>query len=61
MGENLAGGQLQPEDAVAGWIKSPEHCANLMNPAFTEMGSAYAVDPGSEMGVYWAQAFGRPR
>jgi uncharacterized protein YkwD len=61
MGENLAGGQLQPEDAVAGWIKSPEHCANLMNPAFTEMGSAYAVDPASEMGVYWAQAFGRPR
>jgi uncharacterized protein YkwD len=32
-----------------------------MNPAFTEMGSAYAVDPGSEMGVYWAQSFGRPR
>ncbi len=61
MGENLAGGQLQPEDAVAGWIKSPEHCANLMSPAFTEMGSAYAVDPASEMGVYWAQAFGRPR
>jgi len=28
---------------------------------FTEMGSAYAVDPRSEMGVYWAQAFGRPR
>jgi len=59
--ENLAGGQLQPEDAVAGWIKSPEHCANLMDPMFTEMGSAYAVDPRSEMGVYWAQAFGRPR
>ena len=35
--------------------------ANLMDPTFTEMGSAYAVDPGSEMGVYWAQAFGRPR
>jgi uncharacterized protein YkwD len=60
-GENIAGGQMKPEDAVAGWIKSPEHCANLMNPAFTEMGAAFAVDPKSEMGVYWTQAFGTPR
>jgi len=60
-GENIAGGQMKPEDAVAGWIKSPEHCANLMNPAFTEMGVAFAVNPKSEMGVYWTQAFGTPR
>jgi uncharacterized protein YkwD len=57
-GENIAAGQMNPEDAVAGWIKSPPHCANLMNPAFTEMGVAFAVDSGSEMGVYWSQAFG---
>ena len=60
-GENIAAGQMKPEDAVAGWIKNPGHCANLMNPAFTEMGVAFAVDPGSEMGVYWTQAFGAPR
>jgi uncharacterized protein YkwD len=60
-GENIAGGQQKPEDAVAGWIKSPPHCANLMNPVFTEMGVAYAVDVKSEMGVYWAQEFGTPR
>ena len=60
-GENIAGGQMRPEDAMAGWIKSPTHCANLMNPAFTEMGVAFAVDPRSEMGVYWTQAFGTPR
>ena len=58
IGENIAAGQLEPEDAVAGWIKSPEHCANLMNPVFTEMGVAYAVDSRSDMGVYWSQAFG---
>jgi len=61
IGENIAGGQTRPEDAVASWIKSPAHCANLMNPAFSEMGAAFAVDPGSELGVYWAQAFGTPR
>jgi uncharacterized protein YkwD len=60
-GENIAGGQMNPEDAVAGWIKSPDHCANLMNPGFTEMGVAFAVDPGSDMGVYWSQALGAPR
>ena len=49
---------MKPEDAVAAWIKSPEHCANVMNPAFTEMGVAYAVDSRSDIGVYWTQAFG---
>jgi len=60
-GENIAAGQMNPEDAVADWIKSLEHCANLMNPVFTEMGVAFAVDPGSEKGVYWTQVFGTPR
>ena len=61
IGENIAAGwQMKPEDSVAGWIKSPGHCANLMNPAFTEMGVAFAVDPGSKMGVYWTQTFGTP-
>jgi len=61
IGENIAAGQIKPEDAVAGWIKSAPHCANLMNPAFTEMGVAFAVDRRSAMGVYWTQAFGAPR
>ena len=60
-GENIAAGQTSAEDAMATWIASPEHCANLMNPAFTEMGAAFAVDSGSKMGVYWTQTFGRPR
>jgi uncharacterized protein YkwD len=60
-GENIAAGQMKPEEAVAGWIKSPPHCANLMSPAFAEMGAAYAVDSASDMGVYWAQEFGTPR
>ena len=60
-GENIAaGGQMNAENAVAGWIKSPGHCANLMNPVYTEMGVAYAVDSRSAMGVYWIQAFGTP-
>jgi len=60
-GENIAAGQRNAEEAVAGWIKSPGHCANLMDPGFTEMGAAVAVNSRSEMGRYWAQEFGTPR
>jgi uncharacterized protein YkwD len=60
-GENIAAGPTRPEDAVSGWIKSPPHCANLMNPDFTEMGAAYAVNAKSSMGVYWVQEFGTRR
>jgi uncharacterized protein YkwD len=60
-GENIAAGQRNAEEAVAGWIKSPGHCANLMDPGFAEMGAAVAVNSRSEMGMYWAQEFGTPR
>lgn len=60
-GENIAAGQLSPEEAVAGWLKSPTHCANLMNGRYTEMGVAFAVNATSSMGVYWVQLFGTPR
>jgi uncharacterized protein YkwD len=60
-GENIAAGQRNAEEAVAGWIESPGHCANLMDPRFTEMGAAVAVNSSSEMGLYWAQEFGTPR
>lgn len=61
VGENIAMGQSTPEQVVADWVKSPEHCANIMDPRFTQMGVAFAFDPASEGGVYWAQTFGAPR
>lgn len=60
VGENIAAGQGSPDKAVAGWLASPGHCANIMNPDFTEMGAAYASNPDSDMGVYWTQVFGTP-
>lgn len=59
-GENIAAGYKTPEDAVAGWVKSPGHCANLMNPEFTDMGAAVAVNRRSKMGLYWTQEFATP-
>ena len=60
-GENIAAGPSTPEAVVAGWIRSLGHCANLMNPAYAEMGAAFAVERNSEFGVYWAQVFATPR
>ena len=62
VGENIASGQRTVEDAVASWLDSPGHCANIMNPAFTEMGAAYAINPQSRnRTAYWTQVFGAPR
>ena len=61
IGENIAAGQGDPAQAVAGWIASPGHCANLMDPAYTEMGAGYAVAPASRGKIYWTQVFGAPR
>jgi uncharacterized protein YkwD len=61
IGENIAAGQGSPEQAVAGWMRSPGHCAAIMNPDFTEMGAGYAVNQDSPSGIYWTQVFGRPR
>jgi uncharacterized protein YkwD len=59
--ENIASGQHTVAQAVADWLDSPGHCANIMNPAFTEMGAAYAVNPANENRTpYWTQMFGRP-
>ena len=61
VGENIASGNRTPQDAVAAWIDSPGHCANLMNPAFTEMGAAYTINPRNENRTpYWTQVFGTP-
>ena len=38
-------------DAVELWLKSDGHCANIMNPNFTEFGMAYATDEHG--GEYW--------
>ncbi|MFP5391035.1 MAG: CAP domain-containing protein [Gammaproteobacteria bacterium] len=62
VGENIAVGQLTPEEAVAGWLASPGHCVNVMHPGFTEMGAAYAVRMERYPGrVYWTQVFAAPR
>jgi uncharacterized protein YkwD len=61
VGENIAAGPTTPESVVEGWIRSPQHCANLMAPQFREMGIAYSVNRASQAGIYWVQVFGSSR
>ena len=58
IGENIAAALDTPAKVVEGWLASPGHCANLMNPQFSELGGAYASDPQSDAGIYWTALFG---
>ncbi|MBS7463621.1 CAP domain-containing protein [Pseudomonas syringae] len=60
IGENIAAGQSTASKAMASWLASPGHCANLMNPMFTEVGAAYATAINADYGVYWTMLFGAP-
>lgn len=61
VGENIAYGALSTEDAIAGWLRSPAHCENLMDPDFTAMGIAYAPEQGGHSDLYWVQVLAAPK
>lgn len=59
-GENIAFGPQTAEEVVAGWLDSPGHCANIMEPRFEHIGVGVAT--GKKRGrIYWVQNFGAPR
>jgi uncharacterized protein YkwD len=58
IGENIAAALDTPAKVVEGWLASPGHCANLMNPQYQDLGAAYASDPQSDAGIYWTALFG---
>lgn len=59
-GENIALGPESAEEVVAGWLKSPGHCANIMEPRFRDIGVGVATGRGRGK-IYWVQTFGAPR
>ena len=55
-GENIAVGQTTPAQVVEGWMNSPGHRANILNPNFTKLGVGYAkTNTGYKH--HWAQMF----
>ncbi len=64
IGENLAAGHLSERGVVNGWMISPAHRDNMLNPDFTEMGVGFAR-PSPEgrqprFNHYWTVVFGAP-
>lgn len=53
VGENLAAGDTTVSGVLSGWLGSPEHCQNVMSPAYAEVGAACVRQPGSKWGTYW--------
>lgn len=54
LGENIAAGYAGIDAVMAGWLASEGHCANLMNPAFNQVGMVCV--PGTAAttyGNYW--------
>lgn len=60
-GENIAAGYRTVSATVEGWLNSPGHCANIMNPNVAEMGVACAYNSDSTYRFYWTQMFATPR
>lgn len=57
-GENLAAGPVQVDELLSLWLASPEHCANLLEPRFADIGLACA--PGrTSAEPFWVLHLGR--
>jgi len=54
--ENIAYGSYTFDRVMQQWINSEGHCANIMNPAFTEFGMAKVKSADGR--YYWTQDFG---
>lgn len=50
-GENIAAGQTSAAQVMDGWMNSPGHCRNIMNPAYDYIGIGHHER-------HWTQTFG---
>jgi uncharacterized protein YkwD len=61
VGENIAYGPKSADEVVQGWLDSPAHCENIMDPRFAEMGIAFAAGQSSRHGLFWVQLLVAPQ
>jgi uncharacterized protein YkwD len=59
-GENIAAGQRDTAEVLAGWLASPGHCANIMNPRYTTLAVACSSSRSADFGRYWTAVFAAP-
>lgn len=59
--ENIAAGQQTMTRVVEGWLASPGHCENIMNPSLDQVGAACATADSSQYGTYWTLVLATPQ
>lgn len=59
--ENLAAGQESVQQVMAGLLKSPGHCVNIMARDVVHFGFGYAENSEAQYTRYWTQVFAAPR
>ncbi|UCE32239.1 MAG: CAP domain-containing protein [Burkholderiales bacterium] len=62
VGENIAAGFADIDSAIAAWLESPGHCANLMKSDYADIG--LAVQPGTganQFSSYWTMVLAAAR
>jgi uncharacterized YkwD family protein/spore coat assembly protein SafA len=57
-GENIAYGQRSPQEVMTAWMNSAGHRANILSPAYTQMGCGVAKTSSGT--YYWTQEFIKP-
>jgi uncharacterized protein YkwD len=58
-GENIATGFQTPRQAVAAWMASTDHCQNILDPEFADVGTGVSAQPLGQYGPStWTQDFG---
>jgi len=59
-GENLAVGFFDSQEVYQAWLNSPSHKANIINPNYTEVGTAILSGFGDNNTIIVVQEFGKP-
>ncbi len=61
VGENISAGRESSEEVVAAWLRSPEHCENIMRQSFTEIGGACFHNKDTDNKTFWTVVFASPK
>ncbi len=57
LAENVASGSPDVGSVMGGWLRSPGHRKNLLNPTYQHVG--FGLARGADGTPYWTQDFGR--
>ena len=57
LAQNIASGMSTVQETMQQWKQSEHHCANIMNPVFTDFGMAHTKNRGERFSDYWTQNF----